>query len=492
LDTHIADLQLGMARQAENNLVEAETCYRRVLAQNPKDPDALNLLATICLASNRAAEALALQECCLQLRPDVAVFWNNLSLICRNMGDMPRALDASNKAIELDPTNAGFWNNLGIAHKHLRQFDEAVSAYEHALKINPAHTEAENNLGVVHAMQLRYQEAIPHYRRALSLAPKKYEFHFNEGIARLTLGDYLLGFLKYEFRWNTLVAMRPFTQPIWRGDFPLKGKRVLLHAEQGFGDTIQFCRYAPLVAALGATVILEVQPALAELCAESFPDIHVVKLGETLPDFDAHCPLLSLPHAFRTELCTIPATIPYLRVTASSISHWKKQLGLRQKTRVAFVWAGSGSNQEDGFRSLVVEDLLPFMRHPGIQAVSLQKDRSENDARLLASVPGLLDAAPLLRTFTDTAAILHEADLVIAVDTSVAHLAAAIGSPTWILNRFNTDWRWLLDRSDSPWYPGTARLFRQKTFGDWTKPLDEMKTAFDSFLAEKNTASSPA
>lgn len=489
IDTAKRDLNKGLAYRAQNKLPEAEACFRSVLLRDPANTEVLFFLAAVCLETKRPREALPLLEKCVAAKPRHAPFWDALSVAFRKCGLFERSRDASLKATTLAPANAFFWHNLGSACKHARLLSEAEAAFQQALKIHPYHADAENNLGAVLAMQLRFREAIPHYRRALELSPKDHRFHFNEGIARLTLGEYRLGFLKYEFRWNTLIGLPQFEQPLWRGDFSLAGKTVLLHAEQGSGDTLQFCRYAPLVAEQGARVILEVQPSLAKLCEVSFPGIQVIAHGTPLPQFDAHCPLMTLPHAFRTELKNIPSPQPYLSVPASSRRHWSERLGPRTRPRIAFVWAGSSSHQEDSFRSVPLESLLPLLSRPDIQAVSLQKERDEGQARALGAIPGLIDLSPEIHDFCDAAAVLLESDLLIAVDTAVAHLGGALGVPTWILNRFNTDWRWLLDRHDSPWYPSAVRLFRQTAFGDWSGPLARLETELAAFLATRTAPS---
>ncbi|MEQ1935217.1 MAG: hypothetical protein ABL962_15255, partial [Fimbriimonadaceae bacterium] len=261
-------------------------------------------------------------------------------------------------------------------------------------------------------------------------------------------------------------------QQLWLGNAPLEGKTILLHSEQGYGDTLHFCRYAKLVAALGARVILEVQPTLLPLLANLEGTHQVIPKGDALPHFDYHCPLLSLPLAFKTDLETIPADIPYVFSDTTHAAMWRDKLGKKTRLRVGLVWSGSPAQANDHNRSIALAQLLPLL-HEGVEWISLQQDVRASDAGLLSQRTDIRQFGDQLKDFADTAALVESMDIVVTVCTSVAHLAGAMGKPTWVLLCFNADWRWLLDRADSPWYP-TARLFRQPAIGDWTTVISSV------------------
>jgi hypothetical protein len=275
-------------------------------------------------------------------------------------------------------------------------------------------------------------------------------------------------------------AKRSFTQPLWLGQNEIAGKTVLLHAEQGFGDTIQFCRYVPLVTARSARVILEVQEPLRELMASLAGTTQVVPLDSVLPDFDVQCPLLSLPLAFKTRLATIPSAVPYLGAPSQAVMDWDTSLGPKRRPRIGLAWSGRPTHKNDHNRSIPLGALLPLL---DIDAtfVSLQKDVRPADAKVLNERSDLLHFGDEIRDFADTAAIISNLDLVIAIDTSVVHLAGALAKPVWVLLPFMPDWRWLLDRDDSPWYP-TARLFRQDATQAWDNVIARVHAALRDFI----------
>jgi hypothetical protein len=286
-------------------------------------------------------------------------------------------------------------------------------------------------------------------------------------MTRLTLGDFDGGWKEYEWRWKTgaLAAQRrQFKAPLWLGDAPVSGKTILLHAEQGFGDTIQFIRYAPLLASRGAKVVCEVQPELLSLLSR-FDGIDVIAKGEPLPPFDLHCPLLSLPFAFGTKLETIPASIPYLAPSAERLAHWRDRLP-RGGPRAGFVWSGSSSHKNDSNRSIPLARLAALFADPSLACFSLQCELRDADNEALRGLPNLVQLGGGLRDFADTAAVISLLDVVISVDTSVAHLAGALGKPVVILLPYAADFRWMRGCDETPWYP-TAKLFRQPAFGDW-------------------------
>jgi tetratricopeptide (TPR) repeat protein len=350
----------------------------------------------------------------------------------------------------------------------LRRFDEALASYGRALELRPDYSEALMNRGItLHALK-RFGEELESYAHALALRPDYAEAHFNEGWCRMLQGDFDRGLRKHEWRWQTGQLKKQiwnFTQPLWRGADDIAGKAILLHAEQGYGDTIQFCRYAQRVAARGARVILRVQAPLRELLGDLSGAAQVLSSGEPLPDFDVHCPLLSLPLAFGTRVETIPAETPYLRVAPQAAARWSNRLGAKSRLRIGLAWSGSTAHKNDHNRSMPLRTFLPLL-DCGATFVSLQREVRAGDAGVLQERSDILHFGDELKDFTDTAALIASLDLVIAVDTGVVHLAGALAKPVWVLLPFIPDWRWMLDRDDSPWYP-TARLFRQDDSREW-------------------------
>jgi hypothetical protein len=314
----------------------------------------------------------------------------------------------------------------------------------------------------------RHREALASFERALMLAPGNAEMEFNKALGLLIQGDFRAGWKSYEQRWSTQrwrADRRSFAKPVWLGDEPLDGKTILLHAEQGLGDTIQFVRYVPRLAAAGAKIVLEVHPELKALLSRLPGAAAVIGRGEPRPAFDLHCPLGSLPLACKTEPVSVPADIPYLAAEPARVERWRARLATLDGPRVALVWAGNAAHANDRNRSLPLAKLAPLWANPRARFVSLQRDLRAGDAQLLEGAP-VLHLGAELADFDDTAAVLAGCDLVLAVDTSVAHLAGALGRPLWVLLPFSADWRWTKDADRSPWYP-SARLYREARPGDW-------------------------
>jgi hypothetical protein len=306
--------------------------------------------------------------------------------------------------------------------------------------------------------------------------PEFADAHFNQSLALLASGDYARGFAEYEWRWKRtgMPAQRDFGRPPWLGESPLAEKTILVHAEQGFGDCIQFARYVPLLARAGAKVVLEVQPELKSLFSRLAGAEHVLARGDALPAFDVHCPLGSLPLAFKTEPASVPAEIPYLKADEARVAKWWPRLAALKPPRVALVWAGNPNHPNDRNRSIALARLRPLWEAGGANFVSLQRELREADAAELKAAPGVLHLGEELADLDDAAAVLARCDLAIAVDTAVAHLAAAMGRPTWVLLPFAPDWRWTPEGERSPWYPA-ARLIRQPLPGDWDSVIARVR-----------------
>jgi tetratricopeptide (TPR) repeat protein len=444
----------------------------------------------------RFEEALASHDRALTLRPDYAEAHSNRGNALHELKRFEEALASYDRALTLRPDYAEAHSNRGNALQELRRFEEAIVSYDRALALRSDLAEAYSNRGNALKELARFDEALASYDRALAVRPDFADAHFNEGMCRLLIGDLYRGWAKSEWRWETEQirnAKRSFSQRLWLGSDEIASKTILLHAEQGLGDTIQFCRYAPLVVERGARVILEVQRPLHDLMRtlSGAPSdaVQIVSAGDPLPDFDLHCPFLSLPLAFATRLETIPSGRSYLSATAEKTRAWRERLGKREKPRIGLVWAGNprkelpGANRIDGQRSVTVDRLAPLFQVTACEFFSLQKGddavRQLRDSDLCRQV---IDCTDDLRDFSDTAALIENLDLVISVDTSVAHLAGALGKPFWLLNRYNTCWRWLLDREDSPWYP-IARLFRQDATRQWDPVIARVAAALQVAFA---------
>jgi hypothetical protein len=340
----------------------------------------------------------------------------------------------------------------------------------------------------------RPHDALTSARAALRIKPDFAHARFVEAVALLTLGDFKAGWRAYESRWQVgwlKSQARDFGAPLWLGNESLRGKTILLHAEQGLGDTLQFVRYVPLLAARGARVILEVQKPLVRLMASLAGAAAVVARQEPLPAYDYHSPLMSLPFACGTALDSIPAGVPYIVPAAADVAAWDARLAQRRRPRIGLVWSGERSHDNDLNRSMPLATLAPLFDLPDVAFVSLQHEVREEDVGFLLGRPDIMRIGPLFKDFADTAAAIANLDAVVAVDTAAAHLAGALHKPLFLLLPYAADFRWLRERADSPWYP-SAKLFRQHRFGDWTGAVDELRAALRNFalaaLAQKLSA----
>ena len=424
-------------------------------------------------------EALASYDRAAAINPLHAEVHCNRGNLLKELNQLDEALCSYNDAIRLNPLLAEAYSNRGTVLRLLHQFDAALASYDRAIAINARYAEAYCNRGLLlHDLGL-YTAALDSYGRAIAVRPDFAEARLNRSMTLLALGDYANGWSEYEWRWRTehfSGERRHFAQPVWLGKESLAGKTILLHGEQGFGDMLQFCRYSTLLAQLGATVILQVPGPLKNLLAGADGIAHCVCSTDTPPEFDYHCSLMSLPLAFNSTLSTLPAQVPYLRGDAQKTRCWMEKLGPRRKPRIGLVWSGGvRPNQPHlwhvGRRRNIPLATLAVLLRPDMEFYSLQKgELAEAELQEFAAKNSggqeLISLTDELHDFSDTAALVANLDLVISVDTAMAHLAAALGKPVWILNRFDACWRWLVDRNDSPWYP-TAKLYRQHSRGDW-------------------------
>jgi tetratricopeptide (TPR) repeat protein len=460
----------------QNRFGEALANYDRALRLRPHNGEALSNRGLTLHKLKRFDEALASYDRALMLRPDYAEALSNRGMTLRELNRFEDALESYDRALALRPEFAKALSNRGNALCELDRFDEALASFDRALRVDPNYAEALSNRGVTLHAHMRFEEALSDFDRALKLRPNDADTHYNEALCRMLIGDFERGWEKSEWRWETSHTRdkkRNFAQPLWLGSGDIAGKTILLHGEQGFGDMIQFCRYVPLIAERAGRVILEIPPPLRELMSTLPDTIQIISRGDLLPYFDLHCPLLSLPLAFRTEIKTIPSACPYLSASPQEISRWDTRLGPRP--RIGLAWSGRSTHQNDRNRSVKLRALLPLL-DADATFVSLQRDLRPEDGVILKDQRNIIHFGEELRDFSDTAALISNLDLVISVDTSVAHLAGAMSKPVWILLPFVPDWRWLLDRDDSPWYP-TARLFRQDHTRVWDGVIERVQKA---------------
>jgi tetratricopeptide (TPR) repeat protein len=430
----------------------------------------------------RYQEALSACDRALALDPDHAQAHTNRSYVLERLKRYPEALEACGRALALRPDLAQAQCNRGVVFTKLNRFPDALESFDQALALDANLAPVHCNRGVALRHMNRLGDAMASLQTALALEPESGDAHFNIGELKLLSGDFAGGLPEYEWRWQsgtTVPALRRFLQPLWRGTEPLGGKTILLHGEQGLGDTVQFCRYVPLVAERGARVVLEVPASLLELMRGLPGAAQIVTSGGgPLPAFDLHCPLATLPLAFATRVETIPADIPYLSASASYVDKWRHRLGSAKDLKVGLCWAGNPNLPNDHMRSIDLQFLTVLFSLSEAHFFSLQKDLRDGDAALLRACPQVVHLGDELASFADTAAVVSLLDVVISADTVVAHLAGAMGAKTWVLLPYVAEWRWLLGRSDSPWYP-TARLFRQPALNDWAGAVAAVGAALD-------------
>ncbi len=458
---------LGQALHALKRAPEALECLDKARALAPDDPAILNAHAHLLITLGRPADALAEFQEVLARVPNHVEARLNSGLTRAMLGFPELALADFDAAQQLAPGHPGVHYNRGVALLKLGRYAEAVAANDRALAVAPDYANAQLNRGKALMQLNRADEAIAGFAKALEIRKDFADAHFNEALALLTRGDYARGFAEYEWRWRRtgMPPQQSRGKPLWLGEYPLAGRTILLHAEQGLGDTIQFARYVPRIAATGAKVVLEVQGELQTLMRRLDGATTVIAAGDASPPFDVHCPLGSLPLALHTEPATVPAQIPYLSADDARLAKWSARLEALPRPRVAIAWSGNPGHDNDRNRSIAFTRLTPLFAAPA-SFIGMQRDVRSDDAAPLAAEFRVASIGPELEDFGDTAAVLALCDLVIAVDTAAAHLAGAMGRPVWVLVPFAPDWRWTRHGETTPWYP-TARLFRQAALGDW-------------------------
>jgi len=462
---------------------EAVLSFQHALKFNPRLLEAANACAQLLFDLKRYDEALALFNQSDEIEPGRAALYQARGLCFMRAMRFDEAVADYNRALELDPRHAETHCNLGVVYLRFGRHDDALASFDRSLALNPniATTVANKafTLGELH----RFDDAFVFYEKSLAIEPDNPSTRWNLAMLELLTGDFEAGWAGREARWpaNVLTA-RDFTQPVWLGQESIAGKTILLHADEGLGDVIQFARYVPMVAALGARVILEMPGAVHSLLTGMSGVSQDLPRGfPMMPTFDVHCPLSSLPLAFRTRLETIPVPEAYLpAVPPARREEWQNRLGPHDRLRVGLVWSGNAVHLNDHNRSMALEALSPIL-DLDVTFISLQKEPRDRDKAFLRERSDILDVSEHLTDFVATAALVSCLDLVITVDTSVAHLAGALGRPVWIMLPFTPDYRWLLDRDDSPWYP-TVRLFRQTATRDYATVVERIRAELQTLI----------
>jgi tetratricopeptide (TPR) repeat protein len=477
-----AHLSLGNLYYDRGLFPAAAAHYQCALRIRPGYVKACINLGNALSKSNRITEAIACYRRALSLNPDSATAQHGLGNALAEKKDWAQARECFQRALDLNPASAEIHNSLGNLHYSQKDMNAAAEHYHRAMELDSSYARAHINLGNALLALGKHEQARVLYQRGLALDTASPGALYNLALSQLRDGEFLGGWRNYESRWQfeeLHLRRRNFRAPLWRGE-PLAGKTILLHAEQGLGDTLQFARFAPLVTSRGGRVILEVQPPLVRLL-QQLPGIEkVIARGASLPTFDYHCPLMSLPLAFGTTVETIPSAEGYLKAEASEIA-----AGLKNQ-RIGITWSGNPRHKGDANRSMPLEAFVPLADLPGYTLISLQKGAGiEQLAPLKERLP-LHDSASMHADMAETAALIATLDLVLTVDTSIAHLAGAMAKPAWVMLPWVADWRWMEQRADSPWYK-SARLFRQSSAGNWASVVDQIVTALQIENQNRNT-----
>lgn len=499
---------LGIFLRKQKRSADALDCYQQALKLNPQDPDIWFNRGNVLRDLNLDSDAVDSYRQTLARNPHHPAAWNNLGQALRRLGQFEEAEKAFEQALETASTSPDCLYDQGLALYNLRRHvealacleqvqkqqperleasfdishvlvdmgraDEALAKLEQRLKETPDHPDVHFHIGKVLMGMGRYPQALAEFTHIRTRSPDHAAACFYASALHLLQGDFSAGWPEYESRKKMVPESHhpQLDQPLWLGAENLCGKTILLYAEQGMGDTLQFCRYALLLAEQGAQVILEVQPALRSLLSTLPGNIQLIAAGDPRPAFDYYCPLMSLPLACKTAATSIPATTPYLSCDAGKKAVWDARLGPKTRPRIGLAWSGSPSHQNDHLRSIALTQLIPLINSISADWVALQKDIRPVDAAILAECQ-IACWNEELHDFSDTAALAACMDLIISVDTSLVHLAGALDLPVWVMLPFTPDWRWQLERDDSPWYP-SVRLFRQNTSGNWQHVVQQL------------------
>jgi tetratricopeptide (TPR) repeat protein len=463
---------LGNVLLQDKKYDEAAEAFRRCLKLRPDHVEALTNLGYVLGEQGKTEEAHAAYRRALAIRPDVPEVHHNLGNLLREQGKREEALACYDEALRLRPGYAKAYVNRGVCLIGLARLDEAVRDLRRGVELDPKFAEAHSSLGAALSVQGDLDGALAEYEESIRLNPNYAEAHWNRSLVWLLRGDFARGWEAYAWRWRQergVDRLEPLDRPAWDG-LPLDGKTILLRSEQGLGDTLQFIRYAPVLRGMGARVLVQPQNVLLPLLSRCPGIDQLVAHGAPLPPFDVHAPLLNLPFLLQTTLETVPADVPYLFADPALVERWRLELAPVRGFRVGIAWQGNPAHLWDRQRSVPLAAFEPLARVPGVRLLSLQKGTgTEQLAEVAGRFPvlalgGTLDGAA--GAFMDTAAVLRNLDLLVTSDTAIAHLAGGLGVPVWVALSASPDWRWMLEREDSPWYP-TMRLFRQKELGQW-------------------------
>ena len=477
---------------------EALTSYDNALCIRPDYAEAYNNKSILLNNLKQFEKTIEMARRAITLKHDYVHAYNNLSISLSNLHLNKEAIESCNKAIVIQPDFAELYNNKGTALQEMDQLEAATKSYRQAIRIAPNYLEALSNLGNVLCRCRAFEEAIYFYDQAINIDSHYVDAYWNKSIALLLMGDWEAGWSLYEWRLKSKkikAQSRSFECPRWCGEESLNGKKILIYSEQGLGDTIQFCRFVKRLAALGAMVFLEIPRALMTLLKNLEGVSQLIAQGAIIPEVDFHCPLMSLPLAFKTTQPTLPAPRRYIESDPHKVKWWKEKLGApNKKMRVGLVWSGGfRADQPDLWsaneRRNVALRYLTHLKDLEVEFISLQKGESaQSELKEIQkngwAGPEIKDYVDDLEDFSDTAALIENVDLVISVDTSTAHLAAALGKPVWILNRYDTCWRWLLDTQESVWYP-TVKLYRQESDMNWEAVLEKVNCDLQKLILNR-------
>jgi len=477
-------LNQGFIFLQQGKLLEAKNNFEQVLKISPNHFDALQLLGLLFGKNKQYSLAVEFLTRALNINPNHTASLNNLGNALKELRFFKDAIINYEKAIKLQPDYQDAYNNLALALKEINLFEEAINNYKIVINLNPVNVEAYNNLGVLFMELLYLEEAGVMLKKAIFINSNYSNAHWNLSFCYLLAGNLKDGFREYEWRWESKSlqgSKRHYQIPLWLGEESLVDKTILIYGEQGLGDMIQFSRYIEMVASLGASVILEVPNSLHQLMTSLKGMSKLIAPEEDLPHVDYQCPMMSLPLAFKTELTTIPASIPYLSTSEEKKWHWQRRLGPHSRPRVGLIWSGGFRPDQPELWSVnnrrnIALEKLRILKNIDVQFFSLQKGApAESELSELRERgwdgPDILDLSSELIDLTDTAALIENLDLIISVDTSIAHLAGALGKTVWLLNRYDTCWRWLVNRKDSPWYP-SLKIYRQESYANWDDVLE--------------------
>jgi len=472
-------LAIGEKFIQAGDLPRADQVIRKILEFDPSVASAWYLLGVVNQLRGKLVDSVANYEQVLRLEPDHHQALNNLGVALQAQGRVNEAEACLRRALRVHVDHAEALSNLGNLLQDQGKLDEAVACYRRALHLRPDYLDAHNNLGNALRALGRLAESAACYDQALLLQPGHAQVHLSRALCWLQMGDFEQGWAEYEWRFKCKESSIPaFRQPVWEGT-PLDGRAILLYADHGLGDTLQFIRYAPLVRERGGRVILACQQSLARL-GMSCPGIEqVIVEGTLLPEFEVYAPLMSLPRILGTTLDSIPAEVPYLTADESLVGQWSRELDPAGGFKIGIAWQGNPRYRRDRERSFRLAQLEPVARLADVRLFSLQKGVGTEQLGEVESRFAATDLGGRLADFMETAAVMRNLDLVITPDTSLAHLAGALGVPVWVALSFSPDWRWLADRLDSPWYP-TMRLFRQRTRGDWNDVFERMASELEA------------